>query len=80
MKATDGPSPSYDPGMLTFSQAQGYEELPGPLKLGELPRGARTHIWNVFYIFTSKGTIRIYGDVSVRSRLGKDIDGEALNT
>ncbi len=65
MQAAEGLSPNLDPGMLTFSQAQGYEDLPGPLKLGELPDEARTHIWNVFYIFTSKGTIRIYGDVSV---------------
>lgn len=35
---------------LTFSQAQGYEELPCPLKLEELPTEARTHIWNVFYL------------------------------
>ena len=32
----------------SFSQAQGYEEIPGPLKLGELPRDARTRIWNAF--------------------------------
>ena len=49
MKATDGLSPSYDPGMLTFSQAQGHEELPGPLKLEELSDEARRRIWNVFY-------------------------------
>ena len=35
---------------LTFSQAHGYEDVPGPLKLEELPREARTHIWNVFYV------------------------------
>ena len=38
-----------DPRDLTFSQAQGYEELPGPLQLEELPSEARTHIWNEFY-------------------------------
>ena len=38
-----------DPRELTFSQAQGYEELPQPLKLGELPPEARTRIWNVHY-------------------------------
>ena len=38
-----------DPGRLNFSQAQGYEEIPGPLRLQELPREARTQIWNVFY-------------------------------
>lgn len=35
---------------LTFSQAQGYEDVPGPLKLEELPQEARTHIWNAFYV------------------------------
>ena len=49
MKATDGLSPSYDPGLLTFSQAQGYEEMPGPLKLEQLPEEARTRIWNMFF-------------------------------
>ncbi len=34
---------------LTFSQANGYEEIPGPFKLKELPQEARTHIWNVIY-------------------------------
>ena len=34
---------------LSFSQAEGYEELPKTLKLEELPREARVHIWNVFY-------------------------------
>lgn len=38
-----------DPRKLTFSQAQGYEEVPGPLKLEELPPGARIHIWNAFF-------------------------------
>ena len=36
---------------LTFSQAHGYEDVPGPLKLEELSREARTHIWNVFYLY-----------------------------
>ena len=40
-----------DPRNLTFSQAQGYEEIPGPLKLKELPKEARIQIWNVFYIY-----------------------------
>ena len=34
---------------LSFSQAYGYEDIPGPLRLGELPREARTHIWNLFF-------------------------------
>ena len=40
----------HDLRILTFSQANGYEDIPGPLKLEELPKEARTHIWNVFYI------------------------------
>lgn len=38
-----------DPRTLTFSQAQGYEELPAPLKLEELPRKARIRIWNLLH-------------------------------
>ena len=38
-----------DPRELTFSQAQGYQALPGPLKLEQLLPAARTHIWNVVY-------------------------------
>ena len=34
---------------LSFSQAQGYEEIPGPLRLEELPEAARTRIWNVLF-------------------------------
>ena len=46
---TSGFETTRDLHKLTFSQAQGYEEIPGPLKLEELPQEARTHIWNVFY-------------------------------
>ena len=46
---TRGVDTSRDPRSLTFSQAQGYEEIPGLLKLEELPREARTRIWNVFF-------------------------------
>ena len=35
---------------LSFSQAQGYEDIPGPLKLAELPTEARTRIWNLFFV------------------------------
>jgi hypothetical protein len=34
---------------LSFSQAQGYEDIPTPLKLEELPPEARVQIWNAFY-------------------------------
>ncbi len=39
----------YDPRKLSFSQAQGHEEIPTPLNLQELPNSARTRIWNVLY-------------------------------
>ena len=39
-----------DPRTLTFSQAQGYEEIPGPLALEVLPPEARVRIWNEIYI------------------------------
>ena len=51
MKVNEGLDTHRDPRELTFSQAQGHEELPGPLQLEELPSEARTHIWNVFYLF-----------------------------
>ncbi len=54
-----------DPRELTFSQAQGYEELPGPLKLEELPTEARTHIWNVFYSSMALSRRGAAGDVVV---------------
>lgn len=40
-----------DPGVLTFSQAQSYEELPKPLALEELPREARMRVWNSLHSF-----------------------------
>ena len=39
-----------DPRKLSFSQAQGYEEIPGLIKLGELPEEARIQIWNAVYL------------------------------
>ena len=36
MDTTDGLSLNFYPGMLTFSQAQGYEELPGRIRLETL--------------------------------------------
>ena len=38
-----------DPKTLSFSQAQGYEELPGPLELEKLSDSARTQIWSLLY-------------------------------
>ncbi len=59
-----------DNGRYSFSQAQGYKEIPGPLKLEELPKDARTRIWNLFFVHLrkSKSTnpsrrqVRISGD------------------
>ena len=48
-QARRGERPHLDPRKLSFSQAQGYEKIPGPLKLGELPQEARTKIGNLFY-------------------------------
>ncbi len=45
-----------DPRKLSFSQAQGYEELPEPLNLGELPTEARVQIWNALYFWLSRST------------------------
>ena len=42
-----------DPRKLTFSQAYGYEELPQPLKLGELSKEARTKLWSLLYLFVT---------------------------
>ena len=36
-----------DPRNLTFSQAQGYEQLPGPLALGQLSDEARVKLWDL---------------------------------
>ncbi len=43
-------------GRYSFSQAQGYEEIPGPLKLEELPKEARTRIWNLFFVHLQQST------------------------
>lgn len=54
-----------DPRTLTFSQANGYEELPQPLKLGELSNLARVKLWGVLYDqvrrasgFNTRGSVR----------------------
>ena len=38
-----------DPTKVSFSQAQGLESFPQPLKLGELNSEARTDFWNAFF-------------------------------
>ena len=37
-------------GRPSFSQREGYKELPAPLDLEKLPASARTRIWNVLYV------------------------------
>ena len=49
-----------DPRNLTFSQAYGYEELPPPLKLGEITDRARTGIWSLLYYFVSSESAHGY--------------------
>lgn len=44
---------NYDSKKLSFSQAQGYEELPMPLKLEEINQKTRTKIWNHLFIAVS---------------------------
>jgi len=58
-------SNSIDPEKLSFSQAQGYEELPVSLKLEELNQKARNKIWNCLYLAISKSLD------SVQTRKGK---------
>ena len=48
---------------LSFSQVQGYEDVPGPLKLEELPRDARTQIWNLLFAHISRS--RTTGELDV---------------
>ena len=41
-------------GQISFSQKYGYEGIPRPLKLEELPEEARTQIWNLIYVALKK--------------------------
>ena len=50
-----------DPKSVSFSQAQGYEPLPQPLKPEELSRAARVGIWNVLYSMVSNDARFNYG-------------------
>ena len=59
--ATHGVEASGDQRKLTFSQAQGYEDVPRTLKLEELPREARTHIWNFFYAYLDESKVIALG-------------------
>ena len=51
-----------DPRSLTFSQAHGYEELPQPLKLGEVSKEARTRLWNSLYLHVHNESGSRFGD------------------
>lgn len=46
---SSGAKGAFDPKTLSFSQAQGYENVPKPLKLEQLSSTARTQIWNLLY-------------------------------
>lgn len=43
---------------LTFSQAQGYEPMPGPLALEKISEEARNKLWSLFYGYVSKSVGR----------------------
>ena len=45
-----------DGGHLSFSEAQGYEGIPEPLKLEELSGTARTQIWNLLYSYLDQSS------------------------
>ncbi len=66
---------SADSRGLTFSQAQGYEEVPRPLKLEELPGEARTQIWNLFYAHLDDSKVDPYPDVISSAGIAWEVAG-----
>ena len=57
----DGPMSgenALDPRNLMFSQAYGYEELPQPLKLGEISDRARARLWSLLYDYVDSESKR----------------------
>ena len=56
-----------DPRGLTFSQAQGYEALPQPLKLEEVSTDARKALWNVLYVYVYADRAEVNASFSSRS-------------
>lgn len=50
---------------ITFSQAEGVEELPSPLRTGELSDELRAHLWRILYVELeeSRRSIDYYGYV-----------------
>ena len=59
-----------DNGQYSFSQAQGYEEIPGALKLEELPEDARIRIWNQFFVHL--GQSQTFDDLGWNGSIGGD--------
>lgn len=66
-----------DPRTSSFSQTQGYEEIPGPLKLEELSKKARIQIWNVFYIYLRSD--RTYSNIFVIGSSNSYVKGSWRN-
>ncbi len=62
-----------DPRSLSFSQARGYEDIPGVLKLKELPENARTRIYNVLYASIEQSRVPV---VNLGDTLGYIIGGD----
>ena len=50
-----------EPRELTFSQAQGYEEIPGTLALEKVDYEARLKLWNLLYISAWVDTMAKFG-------------------
>ena len=61
----------------TFSQREGYVSLPDTLQLEDLPKTARTRIWNILYrhLDGSRSPLGpwIDGRWEIIARLGKDL-------
>ena len=53
-----------EPRELTFSQAQGYEEIPGILALEKVDYEARLKLWNLLYISAWVDTMAKFGYLS----------------
>ena len=51
---------------LTFSQAQGLAELPGPLNLEEMPRSFRLGVWSVIYKSIQEDTATLVNNIGRR--------------
>ena len=57
-----------EPRELTFSQAQGYEEIPGTLALEKVDYEARLKLWNLLYISAWADTMAKFGYWSTNSQ------------